>query len=54
MEPPMHVDYNAEDFMLLECEKWSGEQRAYYEGENEKLGFFKTAKKFERRIADFE
>ena len=54
MAPPIHVEHNAEDFILLECEDWSNEQRAYYDGENEKLGFFKNANKFERRIADFE
>ena len=54
MAPPMHVEHNAEDFILLECEDWSNEQQAYYDGENEKLGFFKNAKRFERRIVDFE
>ena len=54
MESPMHVDHNAEDFILLPCENWSSEQRAYYEGENKKLGFFNNAKRFERRIADFD
>ena len=54
MAPPMHVEHNAEDFILLECEDWSNEQQAYYDGENEKLGFFENAKRFERRIADFE
>ncbi len=54
MEPPKYARSNAEDFVLLKCEQWSEEQRAYFDRENEKFGFLKNARKLERRVVDFE
>ena len=53
MDAPMYWSYDGEDFVLLECEHWSDEERAHYDRENEKLGLFKNALKTERRITDF-
>jgi hypothetical protein len=33
---------NAEDFILMPCETWTDEMRAYYEAENEPWNFFGT------------
>ena len=49
----MHADCDGEDFVLLDCEDWSDEQRSYFERENENFSFFKDPTKFERRIVDF-
>ena len=54
MDAPMYSRHDGEDFMLLECKNWSNEDRAHYERENERLVFFKDAKKSERRISEFE
>ena len=54
MDAPKYSDGNSEDFVRLNCEKWSEEQRAYYDRENEKFDFFKNARKEERRVFDFE
>lgn len=53
MDAPMYSSFDGEDFVLLECEHWSDEDRAHYDRENEKLGLFKNALKTERRITDF-
>ena len=53
MDAPKYSSHDGEDFALLVCEHWSDEERAYYDRENEKLGFFKKAQKSERRITDF-
>ena len=53
MDAPMHSNHDGEDFVLLQCEHWSDDQRDYYERENKKLGFFRDARKNERRITDF-
>lgn len=54
IDAPRYTSRNSEDFLLLECEHWSHEQRAHYERENEMYGFFKNVRKTERRIVDFE
>ena len=43
-----------EHFALLRCEEWGEKQRAYYDRENEKFGFWKKTRKLERRVVDFE
>ena len=53
MDAPMHANCDGEDFVLLDCERWSEELREHYDRENERLGFFKNLKKIERKISDF-
>jgi hypothetical protein len=42
IDAPKHAKSNSEDFILLECENWSEEEREYYEEENKILGFFES------------
>lgn len=42
IDAPKHARSNSEDFILLECETWSDEERELYEEENELLGFFES------------
>lgn len=42
IDAPKHAKSNSEDFILLECETWSDEERAFYDEENELLGFFES------------
>lgn len=42
IDAPKHARFNSEDFMLMECETWSDEEREFYEKENELLGFFES------------
>lgn len=46
---------NAEDFILLQCETWTDEMRAYYETENEAWNFFGTPQlqQFNDRVTQF-
>lgn len=46
---------NAEDFILLPCEVWTDEMRAYYEAENEPWSFFGTPRlrQFNDRVTQF-
>ena len=37
---PKYCDFEAEDFILLNCEKWSKKDKEYYENENKLLNFF--------------
>ena len=53
MDAPMHANCDGEDFVLLDCERWSDEQRSYFDRENERFGFFKNHRKIERKISDF-
>jgi hypothetical protein len=42
IDAPKFVQSNSEDLILLECSRWSDEDRIMYEQANEGLGFFKT------------
>lgn len=42
------------DFMLLNCETWSKEQKNYYERQNETLQFFRNDRVQEGRISEYE
>jgi hypothetical protein len=53
MDAPMHANCDGEDFILLDCERWTEEQRRFFDHENRKFGFFKHANRIERHIADF-
>lgn len=50
IDAPKYSESNSEDLMLLECDNWSEEDRAYYEHANEQLQFFRTNKAKEHRI----
>ena len=53
MDAPMHANCDGEDFILLNCERWTERQRRFFDDENRKFGFFKHANRTERHIADF-
>jgi hypothetical protein len=46
---------NAEDFILMPCEIWTDEMRAYYEAENDSWNFFETPQlqQFNDRVTQF-
>lgn len=54
MDPPKQSHSISEDFLLLKCAEWSEEDRAYYDRGNENINFFQNARRFERRVVDFE
>lgn len=43
IEPPKITTSIGEDFVWLDCEEWSDEQRQEFERENEMFGFFQSA-----------
>ena len=53
LDAPLYASSDGEDFLLLDCEYWSEEQRAYFNRANDQLGFFKNARKIARSTADF-
>jgi hypothetical protein len=44
IDAPKYHRMNSEDFILLDCEKWSEDDQAYYEEANRTLRFFTTDK----------
>lgn len=42
MDAPKFTDKNSEDFLLLNCEHWTKEDRKYFEEENEIFNFLQT------------
>ncbi len=42
IDAPKYSRRNSEDFILLDCEKWSDEDQVYYEKANKELRFFQT------------
>jgi hypothetical protein len=55
IDAPKFTKRNSEDFVLLDCEKWSERDAAHYQEANKGLQFFetKTMKVQEKRISDF-
>jgi len=55
IDAPKYASSNSEDFILMDCENWTDEQRAHYEVANKELRFFKTDALKERlmRMTDF-
>lgn len=55
IDAPKFSTKNSEDFMLLQCENWSDQDRIYYEEWNNQLNFFKTpsTKKYITNISEF-
>jgi hypothetical protein len=53
IDAPKFTIRNSEDFILMNCEDWTEEQRSYYEHANEVLGFFKTGTLIHKRIQNF-
>ena len=55
IDAPKFSSRNAEDFILLNCEDWSKEDKAYYEEANKGLQFFTSgkAKQEMKTISDF-
>ena len=41
IDAPKHAEKNAEDFIVMDCESWSDEQKSYYQELNKDCGFFK-------------
>lgn len=50
IDAPKYASINSEDFILMDCENWSDDERTHYERANERLRFFKTDALKERRI----
>lgn len=42
IDSPKYVRQNAEDLILMDCSKWTEEDRLYYEEANKGLGFFQS------------
>ena len=55
IDAPKYSSMNSEDFILLECEKWSGDDQTYYEEANKELRFFQTdaLKQYRKRVTEF-
>jgi len=55
IDAPKFSRKNSEDFVLLDCEQWSENDRSYYEEENKKFNFFETAalQKHEKKVFEF-
>jgi hypothetical protein len=55
IDAPKYSRMNSEDFILLDCEKWSEEDQTYYEEANKELRFFETSalKQYRKRVTDF-
>jgi hypothetical protein len=51
IDAPKYASTNSEDFILMDCENWTDEQRAHYEVANEELRFFRTDALKERRMS---
>ena len=53
--PKFAGDTNSEDFILLLCETWTDEMRAYYEEQNQEWQFFGTPqlKQFDEHVTQF-
>ena len=50
IDAPKHSKQNSEDFVLLDCENWTEEQRQHYEDDNKIMGFYKHSSLRERPI----
>ena len=40
---PKYVKENSEDFLLMDCDDWTEERKAYYEELNNGWDFFRTS-----------
>jgi SEC-C motif len=50
IDAPKYASTNSEDFILMDCENWTDEQRVHYEIANKEFRFFKTDALKERRV----
>ncbi len=55
IDAPKYSKFNSEDFILLNCDKWSEEEQAYYENANKELQFFRTSalKEHRKHVTEF-
>ncbi len=55
IDAPKFAHGNSEDFILMDCENWSDDQRAHYEQANEGLRFFNsnTLTRHEKTVTEF-
>ena len=55
IDAPKFVDENSEDLILMDCENWTEEQRAHYEGGNKRWDFFRSSslKETHQRATEF-
>ena len=53
MDPLMYSRVLSEDFLRLDCDQWSEEQREYYDTENKKFNFLTNPQMQAQRIFDF-
>jgi hypothetical protein len=55
IDAPKYSQMNSEDFILLDCDKWSEEDQAYYGDANKELRFFQTSalKEHRKHVAEF-
>ncbi len=55
IDTPTFVDENSEDFILMDCENWTEEQRAHYEESNKGWDFFRSSslKQTHQRATEF-
>jgi hypothetical protein len=50
IDAPKYSRFNSEDFILLNCENWTEDDKTYYEEANRELRFFQTDALTERRM----
>ena len=43
IDAPKFSKRNSEDFIFMDCSKWSDKEKAYYEDENQRLNFFQSS-----------
>ncbi len=43
IDAPKFSKRNSEDFIFMDCSKWSDKEKVYYEDENQILNFFKSS-----------
>lgn len=53
IDAPKYAEKNLEDFILMDCTDWPGEQREHYKKANEEFGFFKTGVVEQRTVTEF-
>jgi len=55
VDAPKFSTKNSEDFILMDCEKWTNDQRAHYERANEGFKFFasNTLTAYEEKVREF-
>lgn len=53
IDAPKFSKRNSEDFILMDCTKWTEKEKKYYEEANVGFNFFKSGKTFQKTVTEF-